>query len=413
MLKFNRKCLSDLIYIQLNLDEVFKDASLYREVQRNIIKKALLFQLSNNKNYKDYYDSFGLKEITEKNFNISLIPLLPSSLFKHKYLKLNSVNEEEIIKYCTSSGTQGSVSVVPRDEVTLTNFLGSVTSTISCLLALERTGNHKAFILGPTPEESGDLWFSYVISSMALNFMTEYFEHNDNFDIANAALKIEEADKHNIEVIIIGPPFRIIELCKYLNRMKFSISLKGNSYIISAGGWKDKQDEVISRKEYMNIVKNTFKLNSFFIRDSYNMVELNTVISECEYHEKHVLPWVEVLVRDPKTNNSLGDDKLGILSFYDGSSLSYPCFILSEDYGITNSGKCECGRFGKRLKIVKRMERIESRGCALKMAFIEKKLKNSNASNRFYKSYFRCPDLYLEELKHNGKEYLMRRCNAY
>jgi len=103
--------------------------------------------------------------------------------------------------------------------------------------------------------------------------------------------------------------------------------------------------------------------------------------------------WVDVVVRDPKTNEALPDGQVGILSLYDGSALSYPCFILSEDYGVAESGRCGCGRHGKRVRVIRRMEGMEARGCALKMAAITDETK-SNVSNRFFKSFYRCPELY-------------------
>jgi long-chain-fatty-acid---luciferin-component ligase len=400
MSEFNKKYLSDLAYIMLNLDEILSDNLLYKEVQQNIIKTLFLYHLENNKGYQDYCTLYS-QENMEKNFNLSSIPLIPSSFFKKRDINLTSVMKEDIIKQCTSSGTQGSISIVPRDEETLTNFLGSITSSTSCLFDLDKVGNHKAFVLGPTPEESGDLWFSYVLSSMALNFKTEYFENDGIFNINDVIINIQKAIEKDYEIVIVGPPFRIVELCNQLNKLKIPVCLNGRSFIISAGGWKDRQNKAISRENYANIVSNTFKIKQSFIRDSFNMVELNTVLNECEYHEKHVLPWVDVIARAPQNNKPLDDNQMGILSFYDASALSYPCFILSEDYGITISGKCKCGRHGKRIKIIKRMNRIESRGCALKMGAFDKKQKMSHHSKRYFKSFFRDPALYLREKMNN------------
>jgi long-chain-fatty-acid---luciferin-component ligase len=65
---------------------------------------------------------------------------------------------------------------------------------------------------------------------------------------------------------------------------------------------------------------------------------------------------------------------------------------LSEDFGVVYNGQCECGRKGSFMKIVRRVNGIESRGCALKLAVGTKKDFNNN--DRFYDSYYRNPDLY-------------------
>jgi long-chain-fatty-acid---luciferin-component ligase len=386
--------MSDLSYLMFHLDDALKDEALYHEAQRQIIISTLRFHVSRNHAYHDYYTSFGLKDPPDADLPLSAIPLLPSSLFKRRGLVLATASDEQIIKRCTSSGTRGSISSVPRDEQTLTNFLGSISSALSCFFNLDRIGNHKAFILGPMPEEAGDLWFSYVLSSMALSFHTEYCEKHGKFRMADAASSIQAAVERRLSVFIIGPPFRIVELCGFLEDRGSSVCLSEDSFVISAGGWKDKESRAIPRVEYIKLVAETFNIDSQMIRDSYNMVELNTVLNECEFHEKHVLPWVDVVARDPSTNHALGDDEPGILSFCDGSALSYPGFILSEDYGVVSSAACRCGRFGKRVEVLRRIEGLEARGCALKMAGSLEPDERADASDRFFKSVYRDRDRY-------------------
>lgn len=381
----------ELVNIQLQLDEILKNRNLFKEVQQRTIKNSFEHHLANNKQYKDYVLSVNAGVIDNKKFEIEKIPLIPSSLFKKTNINMSS--EKNIIKYCTSSGTLGTKSIVPRDEGTLANFLSSISATFPIFLGLEREGNHKVFILGPSTEEAGDLWFSYVLSCMSLNYHTEFMEKNNNFDLNKTMNAICDAIDKSYEILIIAPPFRIVELADLICSTKRKIKLGRSSYIISAGGWKNRQQEAIENDEYIRKVRNAFDSETeTFIRDSYNMVELNTVFNECEYGEKHVLPWIEVITRHPKTNHALKDDQVGILSFYDASALSYPGYILSEDFGFTYNGKCKCGRTAKRIKVIRRMNNVEARGCALKMALNIN--ENDLSSNRFYKSYFRNPEDY-------------------
>jgi len=382
--------MKDMTNIYQNLGQVLLDEKTYQDIQRDSIEKAFQFHVSNNINYKKYVESFNLENHGGESFSLDKIPLIPSSFFKMQDMDLMSLPKDEIIKFCTSSGTQGNLSIVPRDEDTLLNFYSSIASAMP-IYDIERTGNHKVFILGPDTEEAGDLWFSYVLSSMSLSFQTEYLEKNGEFDFQKALKKISDAVENLNEILIIGPPFRILELCEYIKRVNGTLPLCANSYVISAGGWKNRQKEAIPRQKYQEIVKNTFEVDSAAVRDSFNMVELNTVLNECKYHQKHVLPWMDVVARDPKTNKMLPDGEVGILAFYDSSSYSYPCFILGEDYGLTRTGRCKCGWIGKRIEIVRRMNRIESRGCALKMAADKKVDRNST---RYYKSFFRNPSLF-------------------
>src|SRR6266704_2447662 len=132
----------DLSPVMLDLDRVLKDPALFEETQRAAIRHSLEMHLSRNEQYRDYFASFRPDAASPDECGVEDIPLLPSSLFKRKGLMLGSVPDEEIIKNCTSSGTRGSVSSVPRDEDTLTNFLGSISSALACLFGLDRSGNH-------------------------------------------------------------------------------------------------------------------------------------------------------------------------------------------------------------------------------------------------------------------------------
>ena len=384
--------LSDLPYIMLHLEEISRRADWVETARNATLHRALEFHLARNDEYRAYARSFGLDPAAPGEWAIEDIPLLPSSLFKRPGLKLGSVPSAEIVKHCTSSGTGGSISVVPRDEDTLTHFLGSLSSAQSSLFGLDRIGNHKAFVLGPAPEAAGDLWFSYVLSTMALSYSTEYFERDGRFSARNAAASIGEAARRGAAAMIVGPPLYIAELCQVVETDRRVLPLPENSFVVSAGGWKRAARESIPRPAFSALVERVFALEKQCVRDSFNMVELNTVLSECEYREKHLPPWVEVYARDPVTNTVLKDGEGGILAFYDGSAYSYPCFILSEDYGVTSSGRCACGRYGKRVKILRRMGGIEARGCALKMAGASDARNNNR--DRFFKSYFRCPARY-------------------
>jgi long-chain-fatty-acid---luciferin-component ligase len=392
----NAHALAELSYVMLNLDEVWHDPVRVASVRRDTIARALRAHLTRNAPYRAYAQSFGLDVSAPEEWPVDAIPLLPSSFFKRKGLALSTAAPRDIVKRCTSSGTRGSLSIVDRDEDTLTTFLGSMSSS-SCLYDLDRSGNNKAFVLGPDPDEAGDLWFSYVLATMALSLHTEYLERRGRFDAGEAAAAIDGAVARGASPVIVGPPFRIAELCRRLELERRTIPLPPNSFIISGGGWKNRENDAIPRDSFATLVQSAFEVGPASVRDSYNMVELNSVLNECEHHEKHVMPWLDVHARDPRTNAVVRDGESGVLAFCDGSAFSYPCFVLSEDYGTTVDGRCACGRYGQRVRIVRRLEGVEARGCALKMAGGSE--VNASTRNRFFKSFYRRPDLYARRLE--------------
>ena len=96
--------------------------------------------------------------------DILKIPLILSSVFKS--FEVQSVPDKDIVKVCCSSGTRGSVSRVPRDNLSLERFLGSI--RISSDQLLEMHPEAHVFNLGPDTDEADNVWFSYVMSLLGL-----------------------------------------------------------------------------------------------------------------------------------------------------------------------------------------------------------------------------------------------------
>jgi long-chain-fatty-acid---luciferin-component ligase len=97
------------------------------------------------------------------------------------------------------------------------------------------------------------------------------------------------------------------------------------------------------------------------------MVELNTVLFECDRHRLHIPPWLHVSARDPGTLDALPSGQTGVLAWLDPTAASYPAFLLSDDFGVVNDSACACGRSGESVAIVRRVRKVEARGCALKL----------------------------------------------
>ncbi|MBI4511807.1 MAG: hypothetical protein HY698_19390 [Deltaproteobacteria bacterium] len=374
--------------LMLDLDRMLEDGERASATREQLIRESFAYHLQNNANYRSYVERL-IGGRNPEELSLAEIPLLPSSLFKQRDLSVTTGSEEQIVKLCCSSGTSGSRSIVPRDDETLTRFLGSVTTSIPSLFGVERTGGYHAIVLGPSTEEAGDLWFSYVIACMTLIMTTDYLEQGGVFSAEQAVTVLARRAREGRKLVMIGPPFRILEVCRRIAGAGAWPGFPPDSFVISAGGWKDQQAKAISPPAFRQAVRAALKMkDETAIRDSYNMVELNSVINECEANEKHVPPWVEAQARDPRTDRVLSSEgELGVLAFLDASSTSYPGFILSEDFGHVVEGRCGCGRIGQRVQIVRRINRIESRGCALKMA--TGKEERAAGELRFFRSVYR------------------------
>jgi long-chain-fatty-acid---luciferin-component ligase len=371
----------------LEFDALLRAPERARALRERFVRAAFRRHVAENAGYARYVTQLGV-EPDDPDLALSAIPLLPSGLFKQPDLDLASVAPAALVKRCLSSGTSGSHSVVPRDEPTLSRFLGSITASLPALFGLDRTGRHRGIVLGPTTTEAGDLWFSYAIACLGLVVPTEYFETGGTFSAAAAANRVADTLADGLDVALIGPPARVLEVAR---AAAGGPPLSPGSLVVTAGGWKSAQARALDPVTFRaSVARDLGVADDHRIRDSYNMVELNSVIHECEAHAKHMPPWVQAQSRDPATNALLAPGELGILAFLDPTATSFPCFILSEDFGIVRDGPCACGRDGQRVEIVRRMNRVESRGCALKLAVGHQSAERPG-STRFFAGEYRAP----------------------
>lgn len=351
-------------FLSFQDEEIFLwDDSKRNEFQEANIYRAFEYHYKNCQPYKDYCDFIGVTPQSLKDSKrLNLIPQIPTVLFKN--FDISSVDDSLIVKKCTSSGTQGQISKIYRDETTIDRLLCSITVAAKDFLQVE---NEEAVVanLGPSTEEAGDIWFSYITSITDLLFETEHFVREGILlnDELYSFLKHYTSDKN---LILMGPPIMFKKFIEYLVANGLSLKLKNGTKVITAGGWKQYSGEKIDRDVFEQMIMKSLNVQKMEIYDSFNQVELNTVVFECENKKKHIPPWLKVIVRNPTTLDEVSEGELGILSYLDSSAVSYPCFILSDDIGKVYSN-CKCGRKGQTLEIVRRVNRVELKGCAIKI----------------------------------------------
>jgi len=352
-------------YIYQNEDVFSWNKKQIEDVQFRLIREAFEYHYNNCSEYRDYCICSQIYPCSIKVYtDLANIPLVPSTIFKK--MDLMSVSEDSIIKKCTSSGTTGALSIVNRDEITLNRFLGSVEETIDQMFHFDDA----LFLnLGPSTEESKDLWFSYVMSITDLVFPSLNFVEEGIFYPEKVIEALKTFENKYETLAIIGAPIMFMRLLEYMSKTNQSVDFGRKVFIITAGGWKKFSGEAISKSElYSRLKERIVGLEESSIRDALNMVELNSIWPECASKVKHVPPWVKVIIRSPYNLEPLKNGEMGLISFLDPTATSYPAFILTMDFGkIVVDGECECGCTGTGIEIIRRVKKGESRGCALKM----------------------------------------------
>lgn len=294
--------------------------------------------------------------------DLERVPLVPSSLFKKQTIVSGCSGD---VVTCRSSGTKGVVSAIYRDEPTMERFVAGL---LHCSAEFyERHEGRRGFVLGPTTEEAGTLWFSYVLGLLDLAYDTDFFVQNEEFEIERLAEALATMPP-DTQPLVVGPPLLLVTFCRWLLDEERPLDLSNcNGLVVTAGGWKSHSASAVDRAELTGVVTAALGVEPNAVRDVFNMVELNSLLFECEHRRKHVPPWLEVIVRDPSDMSRARPGEEGVLTYLDPTPLSYPGFIFSEDLGRLSTEPCPCGRVGETMTLSRRLSNVEERGCALKM----------------------------------------------
>lgn len=308
---------------------------------------------------------FGPEDLVDPA-DLSRIPQFPTAIYKRR--QLLSVPSENVVTSFISSGTSGVRSVIYRDATTLHRLCGMMRSDsplFGTILEGVDDSNTTVINLGTSRQESGQVWFGYVMSLLEQIAPMRSYLSNAEIDFGSVAEDLLRQLVEMDHVFLIGPPFLIADFCAFVREKGIRIDGGSQLLVFTGGGWKMREQERVSRDEFDGLVTSSLGLSEVpVIRDVFNQVELNTLLIECEHRSKHVPPWVHVFTRDPATFVPLPDGETGVLSFSDASAHSYPCFYVGDDLGQVMSTPCRCGRPGLTMRIQNRLRGASHTGCA-------------------------------------------------
>ncbi|QOD07438.1 hypothetical protein [Rathayibacter toxicus] len=348
--------------VWLSEDDVFRaDWDVTRRRRLETIRAAFDYHIDRNACFRDFarLRGFEVENLTENT--LGSVPLIPAGLFKRFSEGVRTGSDPAVMT--TSSGTQGTVSHVPRDNVTINRFFASVTAATQELLDIGHSETRVRNI-GPRVDDVQHLWISYVMAGVSVLHDTDFFVHHGVFDQDSFLASLAD-DRNDVPSLIVGPPALLWDLAEAIDR---PLPPNKERRIVTIGGWKRREGERVDRYLFDAKVGSALGVpDALYIRDAFNMVELNSVLIECSEKKKHCPPWVYASARDPHTMHELNDGA-GLLGYVDPTPTSFPGAVLSEDFGwIDRDIDCPCGIRGDVVRIDRRVNRLESRGCAMKI----------------------------------------------
>ncbi len=295
------------------------------------------------------------------------LPFLPVRLFKE--LNLKSVNQSDVVKTMTSSGTTGqAVSKIYLDRVTSSNQQKTMVKIVS-----EFTGSSRMpMIIIDCPNVVKNRAMFSARGAGILGFSIfgakKIYALDDDMKLDVEGLKDFLDRFKNQKILLFGFTFMIWQhFYKELLRLKeqdvtFDLS---NGILIHGGGWKKLISEAVSHDEFHQSLKDVCGLEH--IHDYYGMVEqTGCIYMECECGYLHASIFSDVITRKPKDFSEAEIGETGIIQVVSMIPESYPGHsLLTEDEGVMlGIDDCPCGRKGKYFKINGRLKNAEIRGCS-------------------------------------------------
>jgi hypothetical protein len=139
-----------------------------------------------------------------------------------------------------------------------------------------------------------------------------------------------------------------------------------NVRVLHSGGWKRLEREAVTREVFSRGVASVFGCSPDRVVDFYGMVEnVGVIYPDCEYGNKHVPAFADVVVRNPLTLAPVAAGERGLVQVCSVLPTSFPGFlVLTEDMAeIIDYNECPCGRRGTTFRFAGRAPKAEVRGC--------------------------------------------------
>jgi hypothetical protein len=323
------------------------------EIFNNLALKVFYHQRAHNKNYRQYCESIGFKELT----HWTEIPILTTELFK--FVPLTCFNSDQATKIFHSSGSTSSdksIHYLSSQELELYEL--SLWRTFSNAFNLNTEYKPSLFILTekPSERENSSLIHMFKVVAEKLGYSENcFYYHNELLDWERLQMDFQHSVNKNTPCLIAGTAFSFVHL---LDSPFRKIQLPSGSMLMETGGYKGKSRE-LSKEELYDQISSLFHIDKSSIVGQYGMSELCTQYYDSPISRlKRATPWSRVRVlstNDLSREVEVGE--IGLLAHYDLANIDSCAFVLSGDLGIKKNFY--------EFDIIGRASQLKAKGCSL------------------------------------------------
>ncbi|WP_035480456.1 acyl-protein synthetase [Aliagarivorans marinus] len=311
--------------------------------------------------YKLLLDAQGY---SQEPTNYSELFPLAVRLFKHT--KLSSVQESEVFKVMTSSGTTSQV----VSQVVLDRDTASLQSKALVQIMKEWIGKQRLPMLiidhrGLSANKAGYSARGAGVQGLSFMGRDHCFALDERMNLRWREVS-EFAEKYRDQpVLIFGFTFMVWQyLLAPLEAAGKSLALK-QGFLFHSGGWKKLQDKAVDNPTFKATVHSA--VGNVKVHNFYGMVEqTGSIFVECEHGHLHSPVFADLIVRSKSDLKPCQVGQEGVIQVLSNLAKSYPGHsLLTEDLGrILGEDNCPCGRKGRYFEVLGRLPKVEVRGCS-------------------------------------------------
>ena len=312
--------------------------------------------------YQRYLDAIGYDSSRVKT--LEDMPFLPIRAFKELCMK--SISDDSIFKVMMSSGTSGQ----KQSKIYLDRETAVLQQKVLLRLLGDFIGNRRLPMLVIDSDmviKDRRNFTTRGATIMGLEFAAKrmIFALDEHMELKEEMLKEFLQTYGDGKFIIFGFTFMVWQhLFQRLKQIGRTIDLS-NGYLLTAGGWKKLVNLKISNRDFKETGRNVCGITHYV--DHYGMAEqTGCIYAECEYGHLHASIYSDVIIRRYADFSPCNIGERGFIQLLSSLPHSYPGHsILTEDEGvIEGEDDCPCGRKGKYIRILGRVEHAEIRGCS-------------------------------------------------
>lgn len=297
--------------------------------------------------------------------DLSQLPFLPVRLFKH--LELMSMERSSVFKTLTSSGTEGQqVSRIFLDKQTAFAQTRALVKILQDFIGVKRLPmliiDHPSVLkdkLSLSARGAGILGIANFGRDMT------YALRDEDMSLDLEAVQSFLERHQETPILVFGFTFIIWKYFVHALRDSSVAVRLDQATLLHSGGWKKLEEQAVDNQTFKSTLAEFTGIQR--IHNFYGMAEqVGSIFMECEQGVLHAPAFADVLVRRPLDWKILPNGEPGLIQVLSILPRSYPGHsLLTEDVGLVlDEDQCACGRLGKTIRVLGRIQKAEVRGCS-------------------------------------------------